>query len=407
MAPAHPKSLRDERGMALVIALLVLLVLSLLATVLLVSVNVENKITGHGLRETSALNVAEAGIGEAQARLADGTLTAALNEDPLKVTQIFNAPAGSVPVPGADTTGFATAQPAGAWLPYSQANRGPGVLTIEYKTNDARTAIYRYDHNQNPPVGTYVDGYPIYKITSTGTVGGDHRTVQTEIYTTPVPAEVMGAVVSNVSVKLGGNINICGLNHKATMPNNALDDPSYHTGDGDKYGVWGTTNVSGTGSYKVDGDPYGMAGNQVGPYIDENPPTGFYLGPWNVFGMTPSQFWNWIGPPVTAPPDPPNGLVYIAGDAAYHSATGEGVLYVTGDLTINAGFTYRGLIYVEGDLNINGHAWILGGIVVKGNTELKIANGTADVYYSSEMISQAASQAAGNFTRLSWRELPQ
>ena len=104
--------------------------------------------------------------------------------------------------------------------------------------------------------------------------------------------------------------------------------------------------------------------------------------------------------------DPPVGLVYIDGDAAYNDGDGTGVLYVTGDMTMNGHFTYRGLIYVEGNLHLNGQAWILGGLIVNGMTEIKLANGTASVFYSSDMISEAASSSDGSFQRLSWRELP-
>jgi len=44
-------------------------VVSLLAAVLMMNINVESKITGHGLRQTEALNVADAGVGEAQAHI--------------------------------------------------------------------------------------------------------------------------------------------------------------------------------------------------------------------------------------------------------------------------------------------------------------------------------------------------
>jgi hypothetical protein len=185
------------------------------------------------------------------------------------------------------------------------------------------------------------------------------------------------------------------------MPTGANDDVGYHTGTGDLPGTWSTGAVTQQGAANSDGNP-GISQNQTGPYTG---PNGFYAGPWDVFGWTQSQFFSWIGPPVS-PPNPPEGLVYINGSAAYHGGDGQGVLYVTGNLVMNGNFTYRGLIYVEGDLQINGGAWVLGGLIVKGITEVKLANGTAAVLYSSEMISQAASAAGGNFQRLSWREVP-
>ncbi len=391
--------LRDQRGMALVIALLVLLVMSLLATVLMVSVNVESKITSHGLRETDALNVAEAGIGEAQARIACGDIT--LGGNPRAVAQVFNVAAGSVPELGTDSTGLATAQPTGEWLPYSTAGRGPDVLTVEYKTDNARTVVYRYDAAKNPAVQA-LSGSPIYVISSTGVVGGDVRRVRAEVYPTPYDATTYGAVVANVAVELKGNINICGYNHTASMPTGAADAAGYHTGSGDLPGVWSTSTISQQGSADADGSPSALTPNQTGPYSGAN---GFYAGPWDALGMSQAEFFSWIGPPVATPPNPPDGLVHIDGDAAYHGGDGTGLLYVTGDLTINGNFTYRGLIYVEGDLHINGGAWVLGGIICKGTTTIKLANGQADVYYSSEMIEQALSQASGSFTRLSWREI--
>ncbi len=388
----------DERGIALVVALLALLVISMLATVLMMSVNVDTKITGHGLRVTEALNNAEAGIGEVQARIAAGDID--LNSNPRAVAQIFNTPAGNVPVLGTDSTGLATAQPAGAWLAYSTATRGPRALTVHYKTDAARSVIYRYDPNQNPTVQT-TSGSPIYVITSTGTASTDVRTVCAEIYSKPITAHTFGAMVANVSVSLKGTVDVCGRNHSASMPTGANDNVSYHTGTGDLAGTWSTGAVTKQGAANSTGNP-GLSQNQTGPYTGAN---GFYAGPWDAFGMTQSQFFSWIGPAVS-PPDPPTGLVYINGSAAYNGGDGQGVLYVTGDLRLNGNFTYRGLIYVEGDLQINGGAWVLGGLIVKGITEVKLANGTASVFYSSEMISQAASSAGGSFQRLSWREVP-
>ena len=379
----HLRLLRGKRGMALVLALLVLLVISVLATVLMVSINVESKITSHGVRETRALNYAEAGIGEAQARVTNCDIS--LDENPRAVAQIFNTLPGSVPVLGADSTALATAQPAGEWLPYSSASHGPNVLTVEYKTNAARTAIYRYDATRSPAVQT-LSGEPIYVITSTGAAGGDVRKVRAEVCLTPIQATTYGALVANVGVELKGTIDVCGYNHDSSMPTGA--------------GTWSTSAVTRQGAASTLGVP-NIAQNQTGPFTGAH---GFYAGPWDVFGTSQAEFSQWIGPPVSRP-DPPVGLVHIDGDVAYHDGDGTGLLYVTGDLTLNGHFTYRGLVYVEGDLQINGQAWVLGGVIVKGNTTVRLATGTAKVFYSSETISEEISRASGRFTRVSWHEV--
>ena len=381
-----------ERGIALVIALL--------AVVLMVSVNVDTKIMGHGLRVTEALNNAEAGIGEAQGRIAKGDIS--LSSNPRAVAQIFNVAAGSVPVLGTDSTGLATAQPSNAWLAYSTAARDPRALTVQYKTNNARTAIYHYDESRTPTVGLYSSGSPIYVITSTGTAGSDVRTVCAEVYAKPVVANVFGAVQANVGVHTKGNFDACGLNHRADTPPGD-DGSGYHTGTGDLAGIWSTSNVTHQGSSTSEGSPTADLVNQTGPYSGAH---GFYAGPWDVFGMAQAQFFSWVGAPVSVPPAPANGVYYVNQDLAYHGGSGTGLLYVEGDLTVNAGFTYIGVIYVKGDVKINGHAWIMGAMIVEGTVDITMANGTANILYSSDAISQALSTADGSFQRLSWREIP-
>ena len=66
-----------------------------------------------------------------------------------------------------------------------------------------------------------------------------------------------------------------------------------------------------------------------------------------------------MGAPISSPPNPANGIYYIDQDVSYNGGSGSGLLYIEGDLTVNAGFEYTGVIYVKGDVKINGHAWIL------------------------------------------------
>src|SRR5580765_1129709 len=154
-------------------ALLVLLVVGILGAILRVTLAGESKLASYSQREASALNVAEAGVAEACARIRNQDMLYS-TANPREVAQIFNAASGNVPVLGTDSSGFATGQPAGQWLSYSTANRGPDVLTVEFKTNRARDQIYRYDPTLSPPINT-VSGYPIYRVTSTGVRGGVKR----------------------------------------------------------------------------------------------------------------------------------------------------------------------------------------------------------------------------------------
>src|SRR5262249_5518534 len=104
----------DQEGMALVLAVLVLLVLTVIGAALMANVNTETKITGLKVRDTQALQLAEAGAQEAMLRLRNGDVIDDLN--PRNVTVIFNQAAGSVPSVGTDTTALATLQPTGSYL---------------------------------------------------------------------------------------------------------------------------------------------------------------------------------------------------------------------------------------------------------------------------------------------------
>lgn len=412
---AHvPGFARDERGIALIMALLVLLAMSMLAVLLMVSLQVETKIAGHSARYASALNIAEAGVGEALARIRNGDIPNTMN--PLTVGQIFLANPGSIPAVGADTVAMGTGQPAGQWLEYSTANKTTDVLTVRYKTDDARTVIYRYDQNLNPPIN-YLSGFPIWVITARGKKGNDIRRIETEVVPRPYNLMVNAAMAAKKPIEFSGNAKVCGYNHR-------LDTPSYTDGvhgaplgpngpcvawevnTGDLPGAWSEEPITSSGSASQGGTPL------------KNSPshgTGFYTGPWDALDLTPPEFFTWIGPPLSVPPATPNGIFYLDNNAthqdqsgvfAYNGANGEGLLYVDGDMTINGNFTFRGLIYIEGDLKINGNAWILGALVVRGKSTIKIANGSCVVLYSRDSVQQNITKYGQQFMTLAWREIP-
>ncbi|MBI1799556.1 MAG: hypothetical protein HYR73_07680 [Candidatus Eisenbacteria bacterium] len=404
---------RNQRGIALIVALLVLLVLSMLAAILMMSINTDTKIAGHSSRSARALNDAESGVAEVCALLISGDLPSD-GANPRMTGQVFLVPAGSVPTPGnTDSTFTYTRQPSGAWLNYSSASRGPDVLTVKYLTDAAQTVVYKYDETKPQPVNT-VSGLPIMVITATGHAGMDMRKIQVEVIQKPVIATIKAALAANVSIAFLGNAVVCGYNHSGDTPTgspaetgsngrgNAPDCLPWETLGGDLPGSW-TTGTTTNG---------GAAGQSGFPVPNLSAQTGFYAGPWEALSMTQAQFTSWIGPPV-ASPSTLNAIVYVdnngvMGDKSaslgLHGASGEGMLYVDGDLTINAGFVYRGLIYVEGDLKMNGTAWVLGGIIVSGVTQIK-QNGGATLLYSSDAITRAISKYGGQYTTLAWKEL--
>ena len=407
----RPPLQRDERGIALVMAMLVLLVMTLLGLVLMAGASLNRSLAGNDQRMRQTLNIAEAGVGEALSRIRNQE-TYMNPADPNDVCQVFNVLPGSVPALGADSIGLATGQPAGQYLNYTSDTRGPDVLTISWKKNPAGTAVMRYDPSKNPALNT-LTGSPVYVVRATGRVGRARRTVVSEVIQKPYTVNAKGALTADIPIDFVGNAYICGYNHSANTPyDDGEDGRGVMPGDathcidnelagGHLPGAWSTGNIGGGGASGASGSPAGYTGNQ----------TGFYAGPWEPFSMNQAEFYSFVGAPVTSPPDW-FGIYYYdnnsltqdrSADLSLHSVNGEGFLYVDGDLRLNAGFHYKGLIYVEGDFVINGQAWVLGGIIVKGQTNI-LANGGMTILFSEEAITQALAKYGGQFVTLSWRE---
>jgi len=401
--------LANERGIALIMALLVLFAVSILSVGLLISLSIETKIAGHSMRHAQAMNVAEAGIAEALSRIRNGDIPNNLN--PLMTAKIFNAVPGSVPVLGANQIALATGQPAGQWLDYSRATDVGDVLTVRYKTDAARTVIYRYDPNLASPIN-YQTGFPIFVVTATGRRGAESRRVQAEVIQRPFNIKVEAALAAQQGIDFSGNSSVCGYNHN-------MDTPAYTDGvhgggpceipwelnSGNIPGAWSESNITTGGSANQAGDPMSKEENQA----------GFYAGPWEALGLTQAEFFSWVGAPRALVPTPPTGVHYMdndgitqnqSGDWPIHGGNGEGLLYFDGDVSINGNFTFRGLIYIEGDLQVNGNCWILGALIVKGKERVKLANGDMTVLYSKDAVTMNLAKFGGQFLTLSWTELP-
>jgi hypothetical protein len=379
-----------------------------IAAALMANVNTETKIAGYKIRDTQSLTVAEAGVQEAMLRIRNGDVLDDGNIN--NVHLIYNNVAGSIPVSGGDTISLPTLQPAGAYLPYTTAEKNPTVLSLRYKRRGNQ--ILRYDDAASPKINTST-GNPIWVINSTGRNNGTYRGIYAEVTRSRVNVLARAAVAANVAISFKGNIKVCGHDHRADTPVN-IGPPTCDTGIGAWWattahttclpGGWSSDAVDQQGSTTVLGEPTPYAAKQA----------GFYQGPWQALGMPQPEFWPWVGNAYTSEPAVPQGIYYLdndnvkqnkSGDFAYNGGDGEGFLYVDGDLRLNGTFTFRGLIYAEGDVTINGICWILGGLVVNGKTSVKIANGSATILYSTEAIQQKISKYGGNIRTIAWREL--
>ena len=408
--PSRPAPARGERGIALVMAIVVLLVVTVLGSMLMQSLSTERKISGHGLRATRALSIAEAGIAEAVSRVRSGEIR--LDEtDPASAAQIFLASAGSLPAMSGDTTAFASLQPALGRIEYSTPGRSPNALTISFRTNARGDSIVRYDDALQPPYNT-VTGFAVLRVLATGIVGQDLARVQAEVVPKPVHATLPAAVTSQVAVNLGGGFGLCGYRHAAATafghgaegrsgtPACSADE----VGHGDVPAVWSGGTVTNTGAV--------LAGS---PLARIEGGTAFFSGPAEALGLSGAELTTILGTSVAAVPANVAGVVWLDDDGvvgnrgASHTVSGlqgEGFLYVDGDLTLTGVTQFRGLVYVEGDLQSSATGQIVGGLVVRGRTGggCTLTTGPS-VLYSPDAMNGPVARALKTLVTLSWREV--
>jgi Tfp pilus assembly protein PilX len=131
-----------ERGLALVVAMMVLLILSVLASVLLISVHTETR-AARGLRDSAPLGVAPDGAAQAFEQIRDRAVEAAI--DPRSAGRPFLAPGETARGCGADTTAPAAGRSSIRWIECSTSGHGADVVRIPHRTDAARSVIYRSD----------------------------------------------------------------------------------------------------------------------------------------------------------------------------------------------------------------------------------------------------------------------
>ncbi len=267
----------NNRGVALVVALLLLAALALLGTTAFLFSTTETKIGNNYRSSEQALYVAEAGIQEALYRLRlfddntqappsgsmivvnglsnnnahisidpNGLLTDVTDDDGNGVIDDvsdlnFNGAydnrtwmtkimlTTSEPYTDTQTTIYTpTIQPSGSWLQYSSATADGTELTIEFKKDiqdmdgDGNTSeIVFYDAALSNPYNvetttTHASGTPVLVITSTGRSNGSMKEIQIEAVRQPLAITGQASIEVNAVPTVAGNVLISGFNHEAS-----------------------------------------------------------------------------------------------------------------------------------------------------------------------------------------------
>ena len=145
------------------------------------------------------------------------------------------------------------------------------------------------------------------------------------------------------------------------------------------------------------------------PSVTDTSSTNHFYNLAEALGVTQSELQDILSSPdqtSDSEAGPYEGITYIQGDARFNGINGEGLLYVTGDLTLAGNFSWVGLVYVEGTLRNTGNTWILGGVMAEGDLHVAVdfGAGTPVILYSQEALQQSLTRSM-RYVTLGWKEM--
>src|ERR1700687_2420814 len=463
----YPKTIRrkrSENGVALLIALFALLLISAVGLALVAASGSETTLAGNYRNSSSAFYASMAGVEEGRGRLlpsnpnyfgafaAPPGTTLALGQARYVLNPAPGEAAGNILTKYPDTiyptefAGTAFTPPATQTTPSmfsGAANPGPlykwvrlnaiteksiGVNVGNHALPlDSTTPLYFDGGNLN----TASSGAQALEVTSLAVLPNGARKMLQYVVAPQAPIQVDAAIHTKLDVFMGDALNVSGYTDPAcSMPST--------------YGVKSGKTVTVPGAGNVTGAPSGYVENAAFPYnipalITALSPSSIptdtagtgvtgsgspkvYSGGHPVLGTAPSPLtYNASGQIV--PPMPTNGapVTYLSsGDLTLGTPvvggatpTGYGVLVVNGNLTIDItnGFNYFGLILVSGNVNFTANpnpsvtANVHGTIIatgIFGSTSLANLGGSIFLHQNACLVQNALNNVP--YAVLSFRE---
>ena len=407
----------SERGSAMVIALLTLVLLTMVGTLFLAQTKTETQIAGHDQRATQALFHAEAGYGEILARMADpadslnylgepaGTLT------PGWGVYMTTAAGNSANDPDYAATETDSLDNDGDGLIDEAGERYPEILSKQTAINYPWAKVHYLLSATNqvvlfggsPPQYNLVSGTPVIVATALGGMGTAARTVQVEAVTRqfPFPRAAMYVTTDNLWFS-GTDLLYSGVDHDPAsglpIPGNP-EVPGIIT-EGDPAVIDG--NLSGVQRDNVEG---------IGPEPSISPATNpIDLWAWHdlfrdMADMTLPQA-NYSGITWGTWDDPK--VVYIEGTGGKSTLKGQGagILCIQGRFDTTSTFTWHGIVLVMEQIKWAGGSDItVYGSFLCNEPPLKM-NGRSRIFYSSAAIANLSKLIGGNgYQVANWQEL--
>ncbi len=419
------RRLGNENGSAMIICLLTLGLLTMVGTMFLAQTKTETQIAGHDMRATQALFNAEAGYGEALARMNDtqGPLNY-VGEPPGAPTPGWGiylvASAGdaagdpsylATETDGRDNNGDGFIDESGERYPETLSRQDGddlsyGWVNIHYKLNETGQVILFGNHDNDlttPPEYNLVNGLPSLIVTASGDRGSANRAVEVEAVKSPF--EIVHAPLYTESDEFrfnGTQFVVSGVDHDPTTGDPIPGNPSVPgivtTGNPDNIG--GSLNPNQADNVEGSGGTPSIGFSTVDMNLEALAATYRVLAEYVLPEGTYSN--------TTYGGKDNYTIVHCTGNMhTSGNVTGGGVLVVDGDLTMTGSFTWYGMILVMGDINFTGggskiHTY--GSLLVQGNVGInQTVSGNADIFYSSEAL--AGITALNPYMVTNWREI--
>ncbi len=416
----------DERGNALVVALLILFLLTSLGITYVAVTKGDKQISGNQVASTQAFTNAEAGISEVLHRMsnpADPSIPSNyIGQTPPFYTPgwgryVVNDPGASANDPqygattgdGLDNNGNASVDESSEHYPETGSRQLLYValadrldypwVKVRYKLDAANNLLLYGDHDNNPltpPQENLVRGMPEIIVTAQGRRGVGQKIVTVEAVKRPLPP-VPGSVYTEGTMNFAGNsFYIDGHDHHYTAPYDTIPGASTLPGIATPNSP---TDIASSLNAQQQNN---VEGSGTDPSVQSSPV--------NLDLQAMADAWNEVADitysgslnnPSTAGWGDVNHLkvVHVAGDLSVQGTnSGAGVLIIDGDFQLGGAFNWNGLIICLKNVNVVGGGdakSIVGALMVQGTvTGTTNVNGNVRVIYSSEMIAKLYSLSA-------------
>jgi Tfp pilus assembly protein PilX len=408
--------LGDEKGLVLVVSLMMVAVILLLGTTAVLTTSTDMKISANYKTGNEAFYAAEAGIEEARARL----VATAANP----ITDGFPTNAGwrayIGPLLKANGKGYNSGDSMHARVASIYTSTPPLDYTVRivHATNAGGNILYWGDANNDGlnERNALAVGRNIYRVTSYGAAAnGATKALEVEMAPLP-PINLPGSLYVQSPLNIIGNARILGVDQcgGANLPGVTT------TLTADTVSVSNNALVTGTGS--LNGTPPSVLPNapvlNVPAMIDSWKGSANYQ--YNAVSATQTGM-TWGDPTEGATLENPstcnqNNIVYYNTRAADGTLTdlkltntqGCGILMVDGDLDVNGGFSWYGVVLVRGTVKYTGGGGknITGGVIASESimnlTDPAVVGGGTNIVYCSSAINNLTQGRP--LRRLSWRE---